>query len=111
MRISSASSTLLSTVFNEEIIKYLDTFTRLLGPSELRKLAAQGANIYRGALVPEVDDSPRPQPREGEGVRMYRGAPLPGSESAVKAAAKANAEEKPAEQKPKKVYRGRVIED
>lgn len=95
--------------FNEEIIKYLDTFTRLLGPSELRQLASQGANIYRGALVPEVDDTPRPEHGEAEGVRMYRGAPLPVSETAAKAASAA--EDKVIELKPKRVYRGRVIED
>jgi len=98
--------------FNEEIIKYLDTFTRLLGPSELRQLVAQGANIYRGAIVPD-DETFHPDyldSNQGEGVKMYRGVPLGGS-STSKTASRNTPE---AEQKPKKgkrVYRGRVIED
>jgi hypothetical protein len=98
--------------FNEEIIKYLDTFTRLLGPGELRQLAAQGANIYRGALVPE-DESFNPDyldSNQGEGVKMYRGVPVSGSNASKTASRNSpNAEQKPP--KGKRVYRGRVIEE
>jgi len=100
--------------FNEEIIKYLDTFTKLLAPSELRQLAAQGANIYRGAVVPEQDVfGPESfDKRDGEAVKMYRGVPVEGG---IPAPTKQESSEPRSDTKEttksKRVYRGRVIED
>lgn len=98
--------------FNEEIIRYLDTFTRLLGPSELRALVAQGANIYRGALVPEADASTdNPDLKQGEGVKMYRGSPVSGGEPSRKKPDATAAQDKAKGVKARRIYRGRVIED
>lgn len=97
--------------FNEEIIKYLDTFTKLLGPGEIRQLAVQGANIYRGAVVPQEDvfSSDYFDKQEDSGVKMYRGVPVASEQSAP--VAKPKVEEPAAPVKSKRVYRGRVIED
>lgn len=99
--------------FNEEIIKYLDTFTRLLGPSELRQLVEQGANIYRGALVPEKApvSSEALEYTEYEGARFYRGVPVAGNSSEKAASKETVSDDKAQPGKAKKVYRGRVIED
>lgn len=96
--------------FNEEIIRYLDTFTRLIGPSELKQLVAQGANIYRGALVPENEPFVSSSASsESVGVKMYRGVPLPDSKTVDPAEQKNSSDDKKG--KAKRVYRGRVIED
>ena len=99
--------------FNEEIIKYLDSFTKLLGPGELRQLAAQGANIYRGALVPEkdADDSGGLKRTEAEGERMYRGVPVNSSKSRTTSTKETDAGEKAKDGKVKKIYRGRIVEE
>ncbi len=98
--------------FNEEIIRYLDAFISYLGPGEVRQLVAQGANIYRGAIVPEESlDVEHSDPKEGDGVRMYRGVPLQGGIKPTSPLAEHVSEEKPSPEKKRKVYRGRVIED
>lgn len=94
--------------FNEEIIKYLHAFTTLLGPSEIRQLVEQGANIYRGAVV---SDEPEAAPQSYQGAastKTYRGVAVPTDETMQAAPAKA---EEPQPKKSKRVYRGRVIED
>lgn len=99
--------------FNEEIIKYLDAFLKLLGPGEVKQLVAQGANIYRGAIVKDEEpfisgDSER---STGEGVRMYRGVPVAPDEATSKSSATDKAPGSGAPKKGKRVYRGRIIED
>lgn len=98
--------------FNEEIIRYLDAFISYLGPGEVRQLVAQGANIYRGAIVPENGLEVEPSdPRESDGVKMYRGVPLEGGIKPKSSPAAHVSEEKPSPEKTKRVYRGRIIED
>lgn len=98
---------------NEEIIRYLDSFTNLIGPSELKQLVAQGANIYRGALVP--DEEPFVSANAGhkteEGVKMYRGVPVSDNQAQSSISQKEKSKPKPKPGKSKRVYRGRVIED
>lgn len=95
--------------FNEEIIKYLDTFVKLLAPNEVRQLAAQGANIYRGAVVRE-DEVESPVGHGDAGVKMYRGVPVETAEPARPVAEEVK-KKVSAPTKGKRVYRGRVIED
>jgi hypothetical protein len=96
--------------FNEEIIRYLDVFTKLLGPSEIRQLVAQGANIYRGAVVPEGGVSAEPAPaKSGDTVHMYRGVPVAGGKPPKQTTGTQGEAGK--EQRSKRVYRGRVIDD
>lgn len=94
--------------FNEEIIRYLDAFIKLLGPSEVRQLVAQGANIYRGAIVSEQDVDEGTGPEGGE--RMYRGVAIGKSKSGGSSSVKETTEGT-SPGKGKKVYRGRVVED
>jgi hypothetical protein len=108
------------TSINKELLKYLDAFVKLLTPSEASELSRQGANIYRGAVVPESDGFPTMvvgQPA----TAMYRGVAVPSPESQqgrvavtpdVSHAPVAPVEVKaPGSTKGKRVYRGRVIED
>ncbi len=94
---------------NEEISKQYELFRRLLTPLEIKALAAQGANIYRGAVVNPVAEEP---PAQGvtPGTRMYRGQAVENQKSAP-----VKAKTEPAQQnsspKGKRVYRGLVIED
>ena len=91
---------------NKELKKYLDAFIKLCTQSELKEMAAQGANIYRGAVVKEENGFPTMDVSQKSAV-MYRGVAVPapeGQDSKV-------VEEKPKPKKPKRVYRGRVIED
>ncbi|GAB4290581.1 MAG: hypothetical protein Kow0096_04150 [Thiohalomonadaceae bacterium] len=85
---------------NNEYRRYYDAFVGLLNANEVRALVAQGAQIYRGAVVAEESSEP---PASVEAPRTYRGvvqeAPARLAECAVKPA------------KPQRVYRGRVIED
>jgi len=100
--------------FNEEIIRYLDTFTKLLEPSELRQLVAQGANIYRGAIVPEKQDfSPEHSDKQGpEAVTIYRGVPVEGVRPGMtNLEAPDTKTDSNAAKKSRRVYRGRVIEE
>lgn len=45
---------------NEEIGKQFELFRRLLTPLEVKALAAQGANIYRGAVVSSENEAEAP---------------------------------------------------
>jgi hypothetical protein len=94
---------------NEEIHRQFELFRRLLTPLETKALAAQGANIYRGAVVnPEADEPP--ENGITPGVKMYRGNPVDLESGIAVPPASANAiPQGPA--KGKRVYRGRVIED
>lgn len=91
---------------NKELKKYLDNFVALCSAAELKDMAAQGANIYRGAIVPEEEEFPTMDVSKKKTV-MYRGVAVPAPESQEKKVV----EEKPKPKKPKRVYRGRVIED
>jgi len=90
---------------NAEYRRYYDAFVGLLTAGEIRTLLAQGAQIYRGAVVPEEGAAPSPA---AAGPRTYRGviqdapAPAQPEESAAKPT-------KPT--MPQRVYRGRVVED
>lgn len=95
---------------NKELKKYLDNFIAICSPSELREMAAQGANIYRGAVVPEDEAFPTMEVEKPTTV-MYRGVAVPAPESQERAVAKPVEAEKPKPKKAKRVYRGRVIED
>jgi hypothetical protein len=91
---------------NEEIGKQFELFRRLLTPLEVKALAAQGANIYRGAVVSSENETEAP----GDmipGKRMYRGN-LMGSSTPT---SPMQSEPKTPSGKSKRVYRGRVIED
>lgn len=94
---------------NEEINKQFELFRRLLTPLEIKALAAQGANIYRGAVVNPEADVP-PENGVTPGVKMYRGNPV--ETGAGVPVAKDPANSVPQSQtKGKRMYRGRVIED
>ena len=93
---------------NNELLKYLDAFISTLSRNELRELAAQGANVYRGALVPPAEENPAPA--EHHGVKTYRGVAL-APEEPPKPAQPVAKTAPPAKKKPKRMYRGRVIED
>lgn len=97
-----------ATSINKELIKYLDAFISTLSHNELRELAAQGANVYRGAVIPTSVENPAPT--EHHGVKTYRGVAL-AQEEPPKKPVQAAAELPPANKKPKRMYRGRVIED
>lgn len=87
---------------NEEIIKQLHSFMRLLSQAELRALVAQGANLYRGAVVPERNE----EEKAVVGTVTYRG-------QATTTSSKESKPDSPEDgaAKPKRIYRGRVIED
>ena len=89
---------------NKELKKYLDNFIELCTPSELKEMVSQGANIYRGAIVPDEEAFPTMDVSRKQTV-MYRGVAVEVAESQEKKVA----DDKP--KKPKRVYRGRVIED
>ncbi len=93
---------------NKELNKYLDAFIKLSSPSELKELAAQGANIYRGALVPDSDGSSTMDVEKPTTV-TYRGVAVAAPESQEAMTVAEPEESKPT--KSKRVYRGRVIED
>ncbi len=93
---------------NKELHKYLNAFCKLCTKSELRELAAQGANIYRGAIVPEEDESAVKAVNKPSTV-MYRGVAVPAPEGQEASPVVEATPETP--KKPKRVYRGRVIED
>lgn len=87
---------------NEEIAKQFEMFRRMLSPLEIKALAAQGANIYRGAVVsPEADAVPSGDMTPG--TRVYRGAAID--------APKASHGSPQTSDKGKRIYRGRVIEE
>lgn len=90
---------------NEEVIRQLHAFIGLLSHGEIRALVAQGANIYRGAQVPEVMDSDMPA-SPSVGTAMYRGQAVSGHMGSTEPEDKAAAPSRP-----KRIYRGRVIED
>lgn len=90
---------------NKELDKYLDAFVKLCTHSELREMVAQGANIYRGALVAEDEMFPTMDVEKPTTV-MYRGVAVPAPEGQERKPA-AKTEPK----KAKRVYRGRVIEE
>lgn len=90
---------------NEEVIRQLHVFIAMLSQSEIRALVAQGANIYRGARVPEHQESVEVNPAT-VGTAMYRGQPTTGHLPSIDVAPSPDAPSKP-----KRVYRGRVIED
>lgn len=85
---------------NNEYRRYYDAFVGLLTANEVRTLVAQGAQIYRGAVVAEQAAE---SPMAVEAPRTYRGvvqeAPARPGEDAAKPA------------RPQRVYRGRVVED
>ena len=93
---------------NKELNKYLDAFIKLSSQSELKELAAQGANIYRGAVVPDSDEFPTMDVDKPTTV-MYRGVAVPALQT--QEAMPVTEPEKPKPKKAKRVYRGRVIED
>lgn len=87
---------------NNEYRRYYDAFVGMLTAGEIRTLVAQGAQIYRGAMVSEEAEAPSPAaagPRTYRGVMQDAPAPAQPAESAAKPA------------KPQRVYRGRIIED
>lgn len=100
---------------NNEYRRYYDAFVGMLTAGEIRTLVAQGAQIYRGAKVPE--ESAEPTGAAPGVARTYRGvvqAATPEAAPAVQPPAAARPEaavtaDAPA--KPKRIYRGRVIED
>lgn len=93
---------------NEEVAKQFELFRRLLTPLEIKQLAAQGANIYRGAVVnPQADDDSPAQMTPG--TRMYRGTAM--ESSAPSSPMQPAKQEQAGAAKSKRVYRGRVIED
>lgn len=93
---------------NKEYRRYYDAFVALLSAGEIRELVAQGAQIYRGAKVGDTPEAPADAAPVT--ARTYRGvtqevaaeAPVARQEAAVKPEATA---------KPKRIYRGRVVED
>lgn len=91
---------------NEEIGKQFELFRRLLTPLEVKALAAQGANIYRGAVVSSESEAEAPDGMV-PGKRMYRGNVMESSAPASPMQPK----QKAPSGKAKRVYRGRVIED
>jgi hypothetical protein len=92
---------------NRELDKYLDAFVKLCTHAEIKEMVAQGANIYRGALVSEDEVLPTAQSQKT--TVMYRGVAVPAPEGQEsKSAAEAEAAK---QKKPKRVYRGRVIEE
>ena len=93
---------------NKELCKYLDNFVELLSPSELKDLASHGANIYRGAIVPDSDDFPTMNV-EKPAVVTYRGVAVAAPETQEGKGITEQHAEKP--KKARRVYRGRVIED
>ncbi len=94
---------------NEEIYKQLELFRRLLTPMEIKALAAQGANIYRGAVVnPEAEEAPASGVTPG--IKMYRGNPVEVEAEAVVQSSPVNTAPQ-GQAKGKRVYRGRIIED
>lgn len=93
---------------NKELNKYLDAFVKLCSKSELKELAAQGANIYRGAVVPDSDEFPTMDVEKPATV-TYRGVAVAAPETQETKGAIEPQAEKP--RKAKRVYRGRVIED
>ncbi len=97
---------------NKELERYLQGFIKLCTHSELKEMAAQGANIYRGALVSE-EPEPAPTTEQKTKTVMYRGVAVPVAESQEKKlekSAPAAAEPEPPK-KAKRVYRGCVIEE
>lgn len=88
---------------NQEYRRYYDAFVGLLTAGEVRELVAQGAQIYRGAMVAEGEAAPADAVPVT--ARTYRGVAQ--EAPAVPAADAA----KPAAAKPPRIYRGRVIED
>lgn len=99
---------------NSEYQRYYQAFVGLLSAGEIRHLVAQGAQIYRGAAVPE-EPQVEPPSQPVQPLRSYRGVvsgqPVPeDSSSETPAQVKAAAEPEPPG-KPKKVYRGRIIEE
>lgn len=89
---------------NTEYQAYYQSFVALLTPVEIRQLVAQGAQIYRGAKVGPLDEGPAPEP---SGARAYRGVVQSIPEPSAPVASAAS----PASDKPKRIYRGRVVED
>lgn len=90
---------------NQEYRRYYDAFVGLLTAGEIRELVAQGAQIYRGAMVGEA--AAAPADAVPVTARTYRGVVQETPAAAVPAAEAA----KPAAAKPQRIYRGRVIED
>jgi hypothetical protein len=95
---------------NKELNKYVDAFIKLLTPSEASELSRQGANIYRGAVVPDSDGFPTMVVEQPATV-MYRGVAVAAPESQTGGSTVAPAAKTTAPTKGKRVYRGRVIED
>ncbi|MEW6646566.1 MAG: hypothetical protein AB1450_05165 [Pseudomonadota bacterium] len=95
---------------NQEYRRYYDAFVGLLTANEIRELVAQGAQIYRGAMVPDQAEAP---PAElTAATRTYRGVVQEAPATPAAPAAAAPPEAAPATPaRPKRVYRGRVIED
>jgi hypothetical protein len=88
---------------NKEYRRYYDAFVALLSAGEIRELVAQGAQIYRGA---KVGDAPAaPSDAAAVTARTYRGV------TQELAAAVPTAVKPEAAAKPKRIYRGRVVED
>lgn len=98
---------------NQEYRRYYDAFVGLLTAGEIRALVAQGAQIYRGAKVPE--ESAEPAGAAPAVARAYRGvvqaAPAAIPADVPPAAARPEAAAGDGAAKPKRIYRGRVIED
>ena len=90
---------------NEEVIRQFHAFVGLLSHGEIRALVAQGANLYRGAQVPEVMESDMPA-FPSVGTAMYRGQVVSGHMGSAELEARTAAPSRP-----KRIYRGRVIED
>lgn len=86
---------------NEEYKKYFEAFLTHLTPSQVEELCNNGAIIYRGASPAPNQQEPRGNP--GGKTLFYRGQKLEAEE----------VEPQPLEEKakPKRVYRGRVIEE
>lgn len=91
---------------NEEIAKQFELFRRLLTPLEVKALAAQGANIYRGVVVNPEQEVEVPE-NMTPGSRVYRGNEVDSSHNGSQLT---QIPERPSG-KTRRVYRGRVIED
>ncbi len=95
---------------NEEVAKQFELFRRLLTPLEVKQLAVQGANIYRGAVVnPAADEAPSQEAIPA--TRMYRGNVVENPRPGIIQSTTPMAQQETVPGKGKRVYRGRIIED
>lgn len=88
---------------NHEYLRLFERFCSLLSPEEIRDLDALGARIYRGAVVREQGTS---APETNPGQVVYRGTVI-GGETGNEQAKK----DEGGRETPKRVYRGRIVDD